>query len=181
MRRQRLHGFTLLELLVVLLIAALLWSLALPALGEAIARHHLRAAVDDLVQTLQKARSTAVWRDRETQVCASDDGRTCSPLADWTLGWIGRDAGDGDGDGNVFTATPRLHAKLAATRRPGRPKVDFTPSGTSPGTNQTIVLCVRGHAATAVAVVVGNAGQPRRESAAQADAALCAGDSSRMR
>ena len=175
--RPHLHGFTLLEVAMVLLIVGFVGSLALPAFGEAVARHHLRAAADELLGTLQKARATAVWRDHPTRVCASEDGRTCSAFVDWTRGWIGRDIPHGD----VFAATPHLHRKLTTTRRPGRQEVDFTSNGTAPGANQTLVLCVRGRPDTALAIAVSNAGLPHRTSVTPDDAAACANRPSRSR
>ncbi|MGE7139718.1 GspH/FimT family pseudopilin [Luteibacter sp. NPDC031894] len=177
MPRLRLRGFTLAEVLVVLAVSALVGSLALPALSDAIARHRLRAAADDLLETLQNARSMAVWRDRGTIVCASSDGRTCTWSADWSGGWIGR-ARSG---ATVFTSSAALDGKLAALHRSGRHGVDFTRNGTSPGTNQTVVLCVRGRPSTAVSIVIGNAGRPHRQPAAPDDAAQCARATPRTR
>ncbi|HEY4292482.1 GspH/FimT family pseudopilin [Luteibacter sp.] len=177
MPRPRPRGVTLIELLVVLAIVGLIGSLAALSLNEAIARHRLRVAADDLLGTLLKARSTAVWRDHEIRVCASGDGRICSPSADWTRGWIGRDMHSGD----ILTFTPALDGKLGTLRRSGRHEIDFARNGTAPGTNQTIVLCVRGRPATAIAVTVSNAGLPRRKAAAPDDAALCAKALSRRR
>ncbi|HXO99964.1 MAG TPA: GspH/FimT family pseudopilin [Luteibacter sp.] len=174
----RRRGFTWLELLVVLAIVGLTASLALPSLGTAIARRHLDASTEALLNALGQARTAAVRRDHATTVCASTNGHTCSPWADWTRGWIGRD----DRLGTVFEVMGPLHSKLATARRAGRPHgVAFDVNGTSPGSNQTITLCVRGQAATAISVIVANSGLARRTAARADDAATCAATSSPKR
>jgi type IV fimbrial biogenesis protein FimT len=96
---------------------------------------------------------------------------------DWTRGWIGLDTTQG---GLIDTVEP-LDAKLAAARRAGRHTIAFDESGTTPGTNQTITLCVRGRPGTAISVIVANSGRSRRESATAHDAAACAATPSRKR
>jgi type IV fimbrial biogenesis protein FimT len=171
------RGFTLPELLVVVAIVGLLAALAVPALAEAIARHRLRAAAGDLLDGLRKARSVAVWRGDETVVCASRDGRSCHPTADWAWGWIGRARERGD----TFASARGPDGRLAALRRGGRHEVRFLPNGTSPGTNQKIVLCLRGRPATALTVSISNAGLVRLAATDADDAARCAANRSRTR
>lgn len=177
MPHPRPHGFTLPELLVVLAIAGALAGLALPALGEAVARHRLRATSEALLDALNRARAAAVRRNHRTSLCASLDGHTCSPSADWTRGWVGRD----EAHETVFEVMGPLDGKLAAVRRPGRHHIDFDESGTSAGSNQTITLCVRRKPATAISVVIGNSGRAHRQPAVAADAATCAATPSRKR
>lgn len=177
MPHPRLHGFTWPELLVVLALTGILASLALPALGEAIARHRLRATCDALLEALDQARAAAVRRHHRTSLCASIDGHTCSPSADWTRGWIGRD----QEQETVFEAMGPLDEKLAVGRRPGRHAVDFDEAGTSAGRNQTITLCVRGKPATAISVIIGNGGRAHRAAATATDGAACAARPSRKR
>ena len=174
--RPSIRAFTLVEMLAVLAIAAVTLGLGLPALDEAVARHRLRAAASALLDTLGRARSRAVWHGRDVTVCASDDGRVCAPSSDWAHGWVTR-----DGDRYLVDRHAPLHARLASTRRVGRYAIAFAPNGTSRGTNQTVVLCLRGRPATAIAVVIGNAGLAHRETPDADEARACARAPSRKR
>ena len=61
-------GFTLLELLVVMLIVGLLVALVPPLFSGAVPGAKLKAAVRDLAVTLRLARNQSITRDVETQV-----------------------------------------------------------------------------------------------------------------
>lgn len=173
----RPHGFTWTELLAVLAVTGILAGIALPALGEALARHRLRATTDALMEALAQARATAVRRNHPTILCASRDGHACSPSADWTQGWIGWD----EEPRTVFESMEPLDDRLSVGRRPGRHAFTFDPDGTCPASNQTITLCVTGRPATAISIVVANSGRARRKTATPEDAAACASQLSRKR
>jgi type IV fimbrial biogenesis protein FimT len=173
----RPHGFTWTELLAVLAVAGILAGVTLPALGEALARHHLRAAANDMMDALARTRATAVRRNHPTTLCASRDGRACAPSSDWTQGWIGKDKELS----TIFEAMGPLDGRLSVGRRPGRHAFTFDPNGTCPASNQTITLCVTGRPATAISIVVAKSGRARRKTATPEDAAACAVQLSRKR
>ncbi|WP_413623854.1 GspH/FimT family pseudopilin [Luteibacter sp. Lutesp34] len=177
MAPRRPPGFTLTELAAVLAIAGLAGVLALPAMGEALARYRLRVAADDLLDALNLARATALWRNRRVSVCPATDEMTCSPEADWITGWIVRDLEKT----KIVAATPRLGQKLRVLRTPGRQEVTFTGRGAASATNQRIVLCVAARPATSLAVVVGNAGLVHRDPVRPHEAAACAAAPARQR
>ncbi|POZ61075.1 GspH/FimT family pseudopilin [Chromobacterium alticapitis] len=62
--KTRPRGVTLIELLVTISLFALLLALAIPAVGHWIARQQLQGAVDDVRQSLELARKTAVTRHK---------------------------------------------------------------------------------------------------------------------
>lgn len=88
MTRINQHGFTLLELLMTLAIAAVLLSLAVPAYKQLVSRNRLAALVSDLVGDLNYARNEAINRGQPVFVCASEGQLPCSNDGNWRHGWV---------------------------------------------------------------------------------------------
>lgn len=83
-----IRGFTLVELVVTLAVAALLLTLALPSFAELLRRNRLATANNELVTALHVARAEALRRGRPVSVCASSNQRSCAGSTDWTTGWV---------------------------------------------------------------------------------------------
>ncbi|MBX2838168.1 MAG: GspH/FimT family pseudopilin [Gammaproteobacteria bacterium] len=79
-------GFTLLELVIVLAIAAVLSSVAMPSFQEAMMNAKRNSEVSSLVGSLQRARSEAIKRSGRVAVCARDTDTSCGE--DWSNGWL---------------------------------------------------------------------------------------------
>lgn len=82
------RGFTLLELLVSITIAAILAAIAIPSFRTTIQKHRLRSATDNLQAAIDYARTEAVLRATYVSLCASSDGATCSASKSYETGWI---------------------------------------------------------------------------------------------
>ncbi|SRR5579875_624736 len=81
-------GFTLIELMVTITVAAILMAVAVPAFRSFLQNDRLLTEANLLVASLNLARSEAIKEDADVWVCASSDGLTCSGVANWTQGWI---------------------------------------------------------------------------------------------
>ena len=86
--RYRASGFTLLELLVTIAVAAVLLAIAIPSYRGMVQRNALVANVNDLVGDLNYARAEAVTRGQNVYVCSSSNQSTCSNDGNWSAGWL---------------------------------------------------------------------------------------------
>lgn len=87
--RQRQTGFTLIELMITVAIAALVVTVALPGFNEFIARGVRTSQVNNFVSALKLARSEAVTAATRVTLCKSADGQTCNTGAlGYEQGWI---------------------------------------------------------------------------------------------
>lgn len=91
-----ISGFTLIELMVTIAIAAILMALAAPSFSATIASNRLSAQTNDLITALNAARSEAIRRGRRVTVCKSADGTSCASAGDWSKGWIAFEDKDSD-------------------------------------------------------------------------------------
>jgi type IV fimbrial biogenesis protein FimT len=96
----RNNGFTLIELMVTLAVAAILLTVGIPSFKEMISNNRLTTQSNALVGFLQGARMEAVRRNRTVSVCVDDNlGSDACDGTDWAQGW--RLWIDLDGDNNV--------------------------------------------------------------------------------
>ena len=81
-------GFTLIELLIVIVVATILLAAGVPAFKDFIKNNRVTAQANDLVSTIQLARSEALKRGTNMVVCASKDQAKCTGKGTWADGWI---------------------------------------------------------------------------------------------
>jgi type IV fimbrial biogenesis protein FimT len=111
-KQQFQAGFTLIELMIVLLIVAILGAMGGPVLDQSVKQNRLRAQADRILTTLNLVRSEAVKHNLPVSVCRSSDGSTCS--GSWEDGWIVFTNSDGDDTVDVGVDTVvRVYAGLS--------------------------------------------------------------------
>jgi type IV fimbrial biogenesis protein FimT len=76
--RGKASGFTLTELMIAIAVLGILLALAAPSLTGVINANRLTAQANEVVASLQLARSEAVKRNARVVVCRSLDGSTCT-------------------------------------------------------------------------------------------------------
>lgn len=82
------RGFTLIEMMVAISVAAILLAIAVPSFTQSRLNSQLRASANDLVASINLARSEALRRNTTATLCvANDDGTGCA-AGNWRNGWI---------------------------------------------------------------------------------------------
>lgn len=82
------RGFTLLELMTTLAVAAILVVVGVPGFVAFLQNTRATSHTNDLVTALNLARSEATQRGIVIRVCSSANGTACSGSSDWSTGWI---------------------------------------------------------------------------------------------
>ena len=82
------NGFTLVEAMVTLAVAAILLAWAVPSMQSFISRNQMSTEVNNFMASLYFGRSEAVKRLRDVSLCPSTDGNSCADSMDWAQGWM---------------------------------------------------------------------------------------------
>ncbi len=87
---RRSRGFTLLEFMVTLALAAVVLGLAVPNMRTFVKNNRLAAASNDLLRSFNLARSSALLNQKDAVVCASSDPIAEKPKCSYGAfsGWI---------------------------------------------------------------------------------------------
>jgi type IV fimbrial biogenesis protein FimT len=86
--RAAASGFTLIEMLMTMAIAAVLLALAVPSFRYVTNSNRIAGEINGLLGDLQFARAEAIKEGQTVTVCQSTDGATCTGLTSWQGGWI---------------------------------------------------------------------------------------------
>jgi type IV fimbrial biogenesis protein FimT len=83
------RGFTLVEMMITILVAAILLVVAVPSFKPLMQRSQQTNVINDVAAMLGRARSEAVTRNRDVVVCVSADQAFCNEgAATWETGWV---------------------------------------------------------------------------------------------
>ena len=172
-----LPGFTVIEALLAMLIAALLLGTAIPAWSAASEAARAAEARSLLQSTLDVAMRHATVTGSEVVVCPGD-GDGCRDTYDWSGGWLAWADLDGnrrvDPSETLLREEPALAGEVHLRTTPGRRRLVLHPhGGAAAGTNATFTLCDGRGTAKAVALALANSGRLRSVRPAPAVARAC--------
>ncbi|MGH8658866.1 MAG: GspH/FimT family pseudopilin [Gammaproteobacteria bacterium] len=157
----RSSGFTLVELMITLALAAIILSAAVPSFRDLVQNNRITAQVNEFITALSLARSEAIKRGATLRVTALAGGGASNEFG---MGW--RVWADADGDGSYDageelreTAALSGGATLDSVSVPAVTEVQYLPSGLlniAAGTTQSFQLRIpqcRGNQARNVTIL----------------------------
>lgn len=159
-------GVTLIELLIVITIAAILMAIAAPSFSRLVNDTRHSSTLIQIVSDLNQARSEAIKRNSRMLICVRNTaGTDCAAGTNWQVGWV--ICADADGDSacdasttdnpNPVIVRPALNSQLTLTGSAN--SVRFNPNSTQgTGTPATLTLVGTWSGATARVVTIAKTG-----------------------
>jgi type IV fimbrial biogenesis protein FimT len=157
------RGFTLLELIVTVVVAAIVLTVGIPSMAKTIAKGRQSAEINALFHAFHLARKEAIRRRDLVSICPSSDAARCNPGLDWSDGWVMFANLDRDepperdnGEPLILAREADGNLRITANRR------GFTSRGIRRrATNGTLVVCDAARRIPGKALVVSYTGRPR--------------------
>lgn len=176
--REKVRGFTLLELMVTVTILVILLAIGAPQLQAFLSKRAVSTQADIFASALRKARSEAIKRGQRVTICPSEAPEASPPSCaasstDWSTGWlIFVDKGD---TSKAYDAKDELLAVQQALPSTGgiqldssQVSVNFAANGLAVGDNATFKVRPVAHGSPAgdvnlrtLCVVLGVSGRVR--------------------
>jgi type IV fimbrial biogenesis protein FimT len=157
------YGYSLLELLMTIAVAAMLLTLGLPSFSALKARNAQRVEINALFHAVHLARKGSIMRKQVVSLCPTANGVSCNPGRDWSGGLLVFENSDRDeppelDDGEILLyrhlASPST--KITANRRGFTLRATFLRA-----TNGTLVVCDTAGRVAPRALVISYTGRPR--------------------
>ena len=161
----RVNGFTLIEALIALTVAAVLLAIAVPAWSHAKAAAYSGSVRMELAASLLDAVRHSAIAGTEVVVCPRTTAGQCSGSTNWDSGWTAfadinsnriRDANE-----TLLMSGKPLAAEVNLRSTAGRTRLVFQPNGGNAGSNVTFTLCDSRGPAHAMTLVLSNSGNLR--------------------
>ena len=178
MKSNAVQGFTLIEMMMVLSIAAILLTVAVPSYMTFTKNSRITSQINEISVAINSARSEAAKTGVRTVVCQSDDPLKSSPSCggtakDWSKGWFVFIDADGDGayDGApdeyvVTKAVPELGVDVFTSNNISS-AITFLPDGSKSNTGESIfAVCDERGKDKGKQITVASTGRPNVNTAA---------------
>jgi type IV fimbrial biogenesis protein FimT len=141
----RHSGFTLIELLIALGILGIIFAIAIPAYGSAMARAKMGEAESAIFTSINNATNFSFIGGTRAVLCPSTDGISCQNSFDWSKGWMvfeDKNANrERDSDDRVLASTGEISPELQILTSEGRTRIAFQSGGGNFGSNAHFKLC----------------------------------------
>lgn len=166
MLSKRQAGVTMIELMVVVLIAAILAAMAVPSFSSFIQNTRLTSTMTQLTSELNRARSEAIKRNTRVLVCVRGSDTDCGAITSWQNGWLVCYDGNTNGqcdiaptDGsnpNPIVVHQAINSKLTLSSPAA--VIWFNPNGTANAASTLVMCCKSGYTPNASSAVIAATG-----------------------
>ena len=170
------HGFTLIELMIVVSITLIIISLATPSFGSLIRRSQVESKANVVFDMFQLARNIAIRQSQFITICPSEKGTGCSDTwQDGVMAFIDRDHDRQlSSDEEVINFQPGTTSSIL---QGNQPYFTYSPLGTLKGRMGSIIACSKStDNAVSVRLLVSLMGRVRISKNSQTNGSLCNDD-----
>ena len=87
LKQNYLTGFTIIELMLTIGVAAVMLSIGVPSFQSLLERNQLTSGINQFISSMSLARSEAIKRNQRVAICPSRNGTTCTGVQ-YEDGWI---------------------------------------------------------------------------------------------
>ena len=161
----RANGFTLIEALIAMTVAAILLAIAVPALSHAKAATDSGAVRMELAASLLDAVRHSAITSTEVVICPRTAADQCSGSTNWDGGWMVFADINGnrshEANETLLAGEKPLANDVHLRSTAGRTRLVLQPNGGNAGSNVTFTLCDSRGPASAITLVLSNGGNLR--------------------
>ena len=162
---RNVKGFTLIEAVVVMTVAAILLAVAIPAWSHARAAANAGSVRAELAATLLDAVNHSANAGAEVVVCPTSSAGQCTGSIAWDNGWVVFADINGnrirDLNETLLVQASPIDRSVHLQSTSGRTRLVFQPNGGNAGSNVTFTLCDSRGVDYATSLVLSNAGRLR--------------------
>lgn len=164
------RGFTLIELMLSLAVAALVFTLGVPSFQELIETNRMVTQINEFAADFNLARSEALRRATPITMCKRNSaGTACDNSAAWLGGWLVFVDPNGNGSIDQSEQILRSHLPFSGLTRVNLSRtlnrITVDAMGMTPGYNVTISFCDSRGVAKAKGRILSNTGRLRAATA----------------
>ncbi|WP_167854832.1 GspH/FimT family pseudopilin [Mangrovimicrobium sediminis] len=160
------RGFSIVELMVVLVVLAVTLTLAAPSFIDTRKNSQIRTESYAFRSTLTNARSEAMARRFPVIVCESADNTNCTTSGDWSNGYLAfadMDEDDAPDPNEIIinhrVSAPEIELAFEDFSGTGQSRVSFSTRGEARGSSGTMIICDDRGAKRGSAVILRGSGQ----------------------